>query len=268
MNRFYQEWGVFAALGFSLHAKPSQVSFHFKRLMKTLEWNPRHYLGSTMFNQWQDALDFEEKHSKKRERRKEKKQRRKEEQLLNLHLELVSLKTGEHGDSDGEDTSTPRPKPPAALTTSTKSTATANAGSNTANSRQEKSSARIMGSGMRLLNRFGMRRILSQDKMDQQQISASHQLTGSMMTTLSSFEQIGERRFSHQQGASSALTILPTSPSMPYFVGVAVPAAPTLQHDAVVDGAGIVAIDIPSTAVDSEASSIGSVANSDKGIIV
>jgi hypothetical protein len=237
--------------------------------MKTLEWNPRHYLGSTMFNQWQDALDFEEKRSKKRERRKEKKQRRKEEQLLNLHLELVSLKTGEHGDSDGEDTSSPRPKPPAALTTSTKSTVTANAGSNTANSRQEKSSARIMGSGMRLLNRFGMRRILSQDKLDQQQISASQQLTGSMMmTTLSSFEQIGERRFSHQQGTSSALTTLTASPSMPSFVGVGVAAAPILQHDVVVDGAGIVAIDIPSTAVDSEASSIGSVANSDKGIIV
>ena len=31
---FDAEWGVFAALGFSLHVSPSQVTFHFKRLMK------------------------------------------------------------------------------------------------------------------------------------------------------------------------------------------------------------------------------------------
>jgi hypothetical protein len=30
------EWGVFAALQFRLHAKPSQVAFHFKRLLKSL----------------------------------------------------------------------------------------------------------------------------------------------------------------------------------------------------------------------------------------
>jgi hypothetical protein len=236
--------------------------------MKTLEWNPRHYLGSTMFSQWQDALDFEEERNKRRERRKEKKQRRKEEQLLNLHLELVSLKTGEDDDSDGEEPSSQRPKPPTAVTTSTKSTATAAAGSIAANSRQERNSARIMGSGMRLLNRFGMRRIVSQDKLDQQQISAaSQQLTGSMMTTLSSADQI-RRGSTHQQMTGSALT---TSPSMPSFGSAAVvvaAAAPALPREMVVDGTGIVAIDIPATEVDADASSIGSIANSDKGIII
>lgn len=33
---FQAEWGVFAALQFRLHAKPSQVAFHFKRLIKSL----------------------------------------------------------------------------------------------------------------------------------------------------------------------------------------------------------------------------------------
>ena len=51
---FAAEWGVFAALGFSLHATPSQISFHYRRLMKSLEWGPLTYLGSTMYNQWQD----------------------------------------------------------------------------------------------------------------------------------------------------------------------------------------------------------------------
>lgn len=232
--------------------------------MKTLEWNPRHYLGSTMFHQWQDALDFEEERNKKRERRKEKKRRRKEEQLLNLHIELVSLKTGEHDDSDVDEPTSQRPRPPA-LATSTKTTAATAAGSNAANtSRHEKSSARIMGSGMRLLNRFGMRRIMSQDKIDQQQSSASQQLTGSMIS--SSSDHPG-RRSNHQQGKSSALT---SSPSMPSFASAAaaVAAAPSHQHDGV-DGTGIIAIDIPATAeVASEASSIGSIANSDKGIII
>lgn len=35
-NLFSAEWGVFAALQFRLHAKPSQVAFHFKRLLKSL----------------------------------------------------------------------------------------------------------------------------------------------------------------------------------------------------------------------------------------
>ena len=35
------EWIVFTALGFSLKATPSDVAFHFKRLLRVLEWNPR-----------------------------------------------------------------------------------------------------------------------------------------------------------------------------------------------------------------------------------
>jgi hypothetical protein len=46
---FAAEWGVFAALQFRLHATPSQVAFHFKRLLKALDWSPVTYLGAEMF---------------------------------------------------------------------------------------------------------------------------------------------------------------------------------------------------------------------------
>ena len=85
---FDSEWAVFAALGFSLHTNPSHVAFHFKRLMKTLEWNPLDYLGTTMYSQWQKALAEEEERRAKRERKHEAQRKRKEAQLLNLHIEI------------------------------------------------------------------------------------------------------------------------------------------------------------------------------------
>jgi hypothetical protein len=97
---FDAEWGVFAALGFSLHATPSQVSFHFKRLMKTLEWNPLEYLDSKMYAQWQDALSDEEERRKERERRRAFARLRKEERLLDLHLELENKVLGRRAAKD------------------------------------------------------------------------------------------------------------------------------------------------------------------------
>lgn len=85
---FTAEWGVFAALGFSLLAEPSQVAFHFKRLMKTLELSPRNYLGDEMYDQWQESLADEEDRRKERERRRERLRQLKEEKLLSLHLEI------------------------------------------------------------------------------------------------------------------------------------------------------------------------------------
>jgi hypothetical protein len=101
---FDAEWGVFAALGFSLHVSPSQVTFHFKRLMKTLEWSALDYLGSEMYAQWQEALSSEEKRRHERERRRDIAQLRKEEQLLNLHLEMENKamrRETESGDPSG-----------------------------------------------------------------------------------------------------------------------------------------------------------------------
>ena len=85
---FDAEWGVFAALGFSLHEKPSHVAFHYKRLMKNLDWNPRKYLGEVMYDQWQSALEDEEERRRERQKRKDKLQRRKEERIINLRIEM------------------------------------------------------------------------------------------------------------------------------------------------------------------------------------
>ena len=101
---FDAEWGVFAALGFSLHVSPSQVAFHFKRFMKTLEWSPKNYLGKEMYEYWQESLAQEEDRRLTRELRKERLQHRKEEELLNLHIEiendLLRRKNKSESDSD------------------------------------------------------------------------------------------------------------------------------------------------------------------------
>lgn len=56
---FIAEWGVFVALEFSLTPTPAQVSFHYKRLMKSLGWKTIAYLGSTMHDQWMTWGDEE-----------------------------------------------------------------------------------------------------------------------------------------------------------------------------------------------------------------
>lgn len=85
---FAAEFGVFAALNFKLHASPSQVSFHFKRLMKTLEWSSRDYLGKYMYEQWQKCLSQEIVQEEEKEHRQEERKQRKEQKLLQLQHEL------------------------------------------------------------------------------------------------------------------------------------------------------------------------------------
>lgn len=106
---FETEWPVFAALGFSLHTNPLHVAFHFKRLLKTLEWNPLEYLGKTMYTQWQNTLADEEERRVKREGRHNARRKRKEEQLLNLHIEMENeyrRKSERHTITDKEDKQT------------------------------------------------------------------------------------------------------------------------------------------------------------------
>jgi len=85
---FSAEWGVFAALGFSLHATPSQVAFHFKRLMKVLEWESLAYLGNEMYSQWQDCLEEEALRQDEREKRHTLRRELTERKLLKLEREL------------------------------------------------------------------------------------------------------------------------------------------------------------------------------------
>ncbi len=86
---FAAEWGVFAALQFRLHAKPSQIAFHFKRLLKAMDWNPRAYLGPQMYSFWMDALAEEDYQRRSREERKEARLTRKErKRIMHLQREL------------------------------------------------------------------------------------------------------------------------------------------------------------------------------------
>ena len=85
---FGAEWGVFVALGFHLHEKPSHVAFHYKRIMKALERNRIAYLGKEMHDQWQDVLLEEAKRQDQYEERGKLKKKRKERKLLKLQRDL------------------------------------------------------------------------------------------------------------------------------------------------------------------------------------
>jgi hypothetical protein len=153
---FTAEWGVFAALGFSLHATPMQVAFHFKRLMKTLEWNILDYLGTAMYTQWQDTLVDEEERRLKRERRKETRRKEKEERILNLHFEIeteVLKRKTERARSNGSDESpTKKPEP-----------------ENVRKSEldvSETQSTIKKDRRIKLFNRFALRRAVSQERID------------------------------------------------------------------------------------------------------
>jgi len=81
---FAAEFGVFAALGFNLQAKPSHVAFHFKRFMKSLEWNSVAYLGQEQYNQWQRSIDDEEVRKDAHLDRKHMRRKQEEKKLLDL----------------------------------------------------------------------------------------------------------------------------------------------------------------------------------------
>lgn len=65
------------------------MAFHFKRLLKSLDWNATRYLGAEMFGYWQQALVREEYLRQEREKRREVRQQKKEQKkLLQLQREL------------------------------------------------------------------------------------------------------------------------------------------------------------------------------------
>jgi hypothetical protein len=82
------EWIVFTALGFSLKSTPSQVAFHFKRLLKVLEWDSRSYLGDEMYSQWQDSLLDESRRKERMKARRELRMKANERKLLKLQRKL------------------------------------------------------------------------------------------------------------------------------------------------------------------------------------
>lgn len=82
------EWAIFAYLDFKLHASPSQVSFHFKRLMKNLGWSPLDYLDKEMYTYWQESLEDEVVQKHEKEARRKRRQRQQERKILKLQREL------------------------------------------------------------------------------------------------------------------------------------------------------------------------------------
>ena len=76
------------ALGFSLHTTPSQVDFHYRRLMKVLEWSLLGYLGPLMHKQWMDSLDDEDLRHAEHEAQRKRRRERKERKLSKLQCEL------------------------------------------------------------------------------------------------------------------------------------------------------------------------------------
>lgn len=101
-NLLDAEWGVFAALRFTLHATPLQVAFHFRRLLKSLGLSPREYLGEIMWEQWQEAMEIEEQRNRERERKLGLKRKRKEERIRDLQLELENEVMRMHKSVEGE----------------------------------------------------------------------------------------------------------------------------------------------------------------------
>ena len=85
---FGAEWGVFVALGFHLHEKPSHVAFHYKRIMKALERNRITYLGKEIHYQWLNVLLEETKRQDQYKERGHLKKNRKERKLLKLQQDL------------------------------------------------------------------------------------------------------------------------------------------------------------------------------------
>jgi hypothetical protein len=200
---FAAEWGVFAALQFRLHAKPSQVAFHYKQLLKSLGWNPRTYLGAEMHGYYQEELAREEYLRVEREARREARQQKKERtKILQLQREIESAnrreimmsattiraETNTVGNDDTKDLSrthkssrrTARSSLPAALTTT--------------GSSPKKAAVRQVSRIGGILNRFsGAKRAMSSDKLASQA--------------------------QHQQQTEESLPQIPMSPSMPVIAG-------------------------------------------------
>jgi hypothetical protein len=198
---FDAEWGVFAALGFSLHARPSHVAFHFKRLMKTLEWNIRDYLGREMQDQWLRILEIEEDRARERERRRERKRREREDRILSLRIEIenevIRRKTEER--KEGKRTNTKDVVPDihdAPLSPEVSH-----------DEGRKKAVGRVKSGGIRLLNR--MRRVKSSSKFEAH-MTTTHSENTEAQRRGSDFPGI---HFSPSTPVLSSLVLEPVSPA-------------------------------------------------------
>jgi Cyclin, N-terminal domain len=246
---FTAEWGVFAALGFSLDATPLQIAFHFKRLMKTLEWSPLDYLGSTMYTHWQNALVDEEERRVKLERRRELKRKQNEERLLNLHIEIENEVMRRKTERQASDLSDARDE--SAMEDVEQFDPKAASGNPSFSPPKSPKKTTLPNERrLKLFNRFAARRSVSTDRLEdrgrQRQVSLAPSITAASMHVADIAPLTPHRR-------SGSLGRLVQSPSMPSISNV-------------FSDPGIVAIDIPDDPNDSDTSSIGGMRSDDEGI--
>jgi hypothetical protein len=161
-NLFDAEWGVFAALGFSLHATPSQVAFHFKRLLKTLDWKPLNYLGKEMYTYWQETLKDEDKRKRERDLRRERRRRRREKQLIDYQIETdsdLSRRKQTKLETVDDDNIADSPYE------NEMDTSRETEGDDFKNMQYSPGKQTKKASGIKLLQRFGMRRVTSKESL-------------------------------------------------------------------------------------------------------
>ena len=185
---FAAEWGVFAALQFRLNAKPSQVAFHFKRLIKALGLDPLSYLGSEMFGYWQESLALEDYRRLARAKREEIRQQRKEKQKLyhlkrELHAASLRLKQ-ESGKNDvedeGEDSASRLLVPHLSTGNPQSSAAHFPLGSP---SRPQRAATRLATAmNRKILRGFGVKRVMSTDKLYDSHDHSNHNPTRSAVS--------------------------------------------------------------------------------------
>jgi hypothetical protein len=164
---FAAEWGVFAALQFRLHATPSQVAFHFKRLLKALDWNPGTYLGTEMFGYWQQALAREEylRHERKT-RREVRHQKKEQEKILHLKRELEAAKSREKGSNRNNNNEEVAVEPAVEVTAVLpRASRELKKGLSSSNITTPPKFKKVPGIGGKILNRFSGKRAMSTDKL-------------------------------------------------------------------------------------------------------
>jgi hypothetical protein len=206
---FAAEWGVFAALQFRLHATPSQVAFHFKRLLKTLDWNPVTYLGAEMFGYWQQALVREEylRHERKT-RREVRHQKKEQEKILHLKRELEAAKSREKSsnrNTNGEAAVEPVVVAVIAVPPPSPSPREVKKGLSSSDhiSPSTAKSKKVSGIGGKLLNRLSGKRFPSTDKLQQQGLPDA----SAKQLSISPLMPAVARSFRHIEGADLIIDI-------------------------------------------------------------
>jgi hypothetical protein len=158
--------------------------------MKALDYNSRSYLGNTMYNYWQDAIEDEEYRSEEAKLRQEVRKKKKEqEKLLQIQREIDAANRREKVLSQTTELEEPSLVAPSDSSAPLKAKKIPD---RTKGAKPRRQSSRI--GGIKLLHRFaGGKRAMSTDKLDEVQVSVDETsklpLSPSMPAIFGSFKQ-------------------------------------------------------------------------------